>query len=109
MLDKLIDNAVEFSTSATIRVRLHVENEQALLRVINDGPGLRNDISANLFESMVSMRDDQTGSHLGLGLYIARVIAEFHGGSLSIANREDASGVIVTFKVPLLRITAKLR
>ena len=109
MLDKLIDNAVEFSTSETIRIRLHVENEQALLRVINDGPGLRDDISAKLFESMVSMRDDKSGSHLGLGLYIARVIAEFHGGSLSIANREDASGVIVTFKVPLMRITAKLR
>lgn len=39
--------------------------------------------------------------HLGLGLYIARLIAEFHGGRIAAANRDDGSVVIVTLRFPL--------
>jgi len=39
--------------------------------------------------------------HLGLGLYIARLIAEFHGGNVRADNRGDASGVVVTITLPV--------
>jgi two-component system sensor histidine kinase ChvG len=61
---------------------------------------------------MLSVResdDKHDGDHLGLGLYIARVITEFHGGTIHAANREDTRGVIVTVVIPLMRITSKLR
>lgn len=109
LLDKLVGNAVEFSTTTVLRIRLHVEGEMALLRVINDGPNLPETDMGQLFESMVSVRAEQSGSHLGLGLYIARVISDFHGATLSLGNREDSPGVIATLSIPLLRITAKLR
>jgi signal transduction histidine kinase len=55
-----------------------------------------------LFESMVSMRRETTKDpHLGLGLYIVRLIAEFHGGRASAANREDGSGVVIKLSFPL--------
>jgi len=57
-----------------------------------------------LFESMISARSERAGSepHLGLGLYIARLIAEFHGGSIAAANLPDGSGVSVRLTLPLV-------
>jgi signal transduction histidine kinase len=39
--------------------------------------------------------------HLGLGLYMVRLIAEFHGGVARAANREDGSGVVVKVQCPV--------
>lgn len=109
LLDKLIENAVEFSTGEIIKLRLHRESDEILLRVMNEGAELPVDESSEgLFASMVSVRETSKETHLGLGLYVARMIARFHGGDLSITNREDARGVMVTLRLPLLRLTAKL-
>jgi signal transduction histidine kinase len=53
---------------------------------------------------MVSVRSgsDAGEPHLGLGLYIVRLIAEFHGGSAEAANRPDGKGVIIFVTVPVL-------
>ena len=107
LLDKLVDNAVSFSKNGEVRVRLHIENDMAMLRVMNEGLNLPRDIG--LFESMVSVRKDKGDSHLGLGLYIAKVIAEFHGGTIELDNRSDTQGVIATLGLPLLRLTSRLR
>jgi signal transduction histidine kinase len=45
---------------------------------------------------MVSSAKDAREAHLGLGLYVVRVIAEFHGGTVKAENRPDHSGVVVT-------------
>ncbi len=114
MLDKLVDNAVEFSEDAEVILRLHIEGSWAVLRVINAGPGLPQ-AREDLMESMVSVRtsvaaeNPQAQSHLGLGLYIASTVADFHGGTLSLADREEAPGVTATVRLPLLRITSRLR
>jgi K+-sensing histidine kinase KdpD len=46
---------------------------------------------------MVSVRQqkDAQQSHLGLGLYIARIIADYHKGDITIANNDDKDGVCV--------------
>lgn len=108
MLDKLVDNAVEFAEDGEVTLRLHIDAGCAVLRVINSGPGLPED-RQDLMESMVSVRGASTSDHLGLGLYIAGVIADFHGGSLELANREEAPGVTATVRLPLLRLTSRLR
>ena len=48
-------------------------------------------------------RGRQDEPHLGLGLYLVRLIAEFHGGGASAENRTDQSGVIVTLRLPAER------
>ena len=104
MLDKLVANAVEFSAPGAI-VRIWVERDAsaAVLRVDNEGPPLPAGMEARLFDSMVSVRKGEAGSvpHLGLGLYIVRLIAAFHGGSARAANRADGRGVVVTVTLPL--------
>ncbi|HYD57450.1 MAG TPA: ATP-binding protein, partial [Burkholderiales bacterium] len=94
MLDKLAANAVDFATQDPIQVRLFVKGGEAILAVSNTGPRLPEAMHGKLFESMVSVRrnDGRNEPHLGLGLYIVRLVAEFHGGSAEALDREDGSG-----------------
>ncbi|MDB6088062.1 MAG: Histidine kinase [Gammaproteobacteria bacterium] len=95
MLDKLIDNAVDFSPpAATLTIRLDLEPHAAVLEVDNPGPPLAPETQARLFESLWQSRggDSDGRPHFGLGLYIVRLIAEFHGGSASAANLPGAAG-----------------
>ena len=96
MLDKLIGNAVDFSyPDKTICIKLITNSNKIIIQVINYGPHLSQDMTDELFNSMVSLRDKRTdaGPHLGLGLFIARLIAEFHGGVISADNLIDTEGV----------------
>jgi len=103
MLDKLVANAIEFATGdAPVVVSVERGDDQVRISVDNEGPALPDAMSAQLFDSMVSMRSDQGGEpHLGLGLYIVRLIAEFHGGRVAARNRDDGRGVVVTVTLPL--------
>jgi two-component system sensor histidine kinase ChvG len=104
MLDKLVANAADFAAPGTpIVVRLARASGEARLLVGNDGPLLPEGMSDRLFDSMVSVRRGATGAvpHLGLGLYIVRLIAEFHGGGARAENRNDGGGVVVTVTLPL--------
>lgn len=98
MLDKVINNAVEFKRSGSrINVRLFNKDSAVALSVTNSGPLLPENMHNQLLNSMISVRKSTTAeqSHLGLGLYVANIIAEYHGGKLSIDNLPDHSGVIV--------------
>jgi signal transduction histidine kinase len=99
LLDKLVANAADFALpEAPIRIVLELGVERALLRVINQGPPLPGEARERLFESMVSVRPapGQGEPHLGLGLYIARLIAEFHGGWIKAENLPAGDGVTIT-------------
>lgn len=103
MLDKLVANAMDFGRpEAPIVVRLAKSGLETTLAVANEGPPLPEEMRSRLFESMVSVRPARTGGapHLGLGLYIVRLIAEFHGGRASASNREDVDGVLVKVSFP---------
>ena len=96
MLDKLVENAVDFAVPGTpVRVQLASDRDQLLLRVENEGQRLPDAIRESLFDSMQSLRSAPSGGvpHLGLGLYIARLVAEFHGGALRAENLASGRGV----------------
>ena len=104
MLDKLIANAVDFHLpDSTIDIALATTNAEASITLSNEGPLLPEAMAAQLFQSMVSVRPHKTDGepHLGFGLYIARLIAEFHRGTVSAANRKDGAGVVFTVTLPL--------
>jgi dedicated sortase system histidine kinase len=96
MLDKLAANAADFATAGTpISVSLQRVGFEAVVQFSNSGPPLPPDIADRLFDSMVSARKEASGDnpHLGLGLYIVRLIAEFHGGRATARNWKDGKGV----------------
>lgn len=105
LLDKLVTNAVEFSQDGdTITIAAQRQGKQLVLTISNPGPLLPEGMASQLMQSMVSVRTQTASSdtpHLGLGLYIANMIASYHKGSLSIANQHAPAGVCVTLRLPL--------
>ncbi|QYZ67127.1 MAG: hypothetical protein OI74_07550 [Gammaproteobacteria bacterium (ex Lamellibrachia satsuma)] len=98
-LDKLVSNAVDFHLSGT-PLTLSVTQEtgdSVRLSVINQGPPLPETMQRHLFDSMVSVRPHTSDlTHLGLGLYLVRLIGEFHQGCASAENLKSGDGVSVS-------------
>lgn len=105
-LDKLVDNARSFTPDdGWIRITLSARNDGAEIAVANSGPLLPPTMQDRLFDSLVSVRSSTAlkpsepihgradAPHLGLGLYVVRLIAEAHRGDASARNLDDGSGV----------------
>ena len=104
LLDKLVENAVDFSPlGEPIRVSLEETGGEVLLAVANKGPPLPEAMRGRLFDSMISVRETRATAtpHLGIGLYVARLIAEFHGGSIAAADLPAGDGVALVVRLPL--------
>ncbi|MCB1844377.1 MAG: hypothetical protein KDI09_15560 [Halioglobus sp.] len=99
MLDKLVDNAVDFSSdNARIHTALHADEKTLRMDISNPGPPLPEKMRGQLFDSMISLRTGGGSQHLGLGLFIARVIAEGHGGHITADNTEDGVCFTITLQ-----------
>jgi signal transduction histidine kinase len=96
MLDKLVDNAVDFSPpGSTITIGVRLEPGAAVVEVENPGPKLPSQSQGKLFESLWQSRagsDDDERPHFGLGLYIVKLIADFHAGHADASDLPDGSG-----------------
>lgn len=107
MLDKILDNAVEFAHANTqITVVL---SKDEVLSVQNIGDGIPKGMTDALFDTMVSVRaesDIDTGLHLGLGLHIAKMIAEFH--ALKIRIQESFQGHVSDEKVKCVVVSLSI-
>ncbi|NQZ83335.1 MAG: proteobacterial dedicated sortase system histidine kinase [Colwellia sp.] len=103
LLDKVIANAVEFSEDNNINIVLEATQHELILHVSNNGALLPEQMKERLFDSMVSMRsaDKQSQPHLGLGLYIARLIVEFHQGKITANDHHNPKGVTISIQVPM--------
>ena len=91
-LENLLDNAAGFSPpDAAVEIELAAEGDEAVLRVLDRGPGVpeahRDRIFARFFSTRGGARDDAGRPHTGLGLPIARAIALSEGGRLEVHDR----------------------
>ena len=95
MLDKLVDNATGFAPlHSPIQLSLTPLKAGVRVTVSNFGPLLPENMQQQLFDSMVSIREEKSDTpHLGLGLYIVKLIAQHHNGSLSAGNKALSDGV----------------
>jgi two-component system, OmpR family, sensor histidine kinase ChvG len=102
LLDKLVDNAVSFSPQGSrIDVTLTAAGDELVLAVANRGPPLPAKMRGRLFDSLVSIREQRDGRpHLGLGLHIVALIADFHGGRCEADDLPDGSGVVFRVAIP---------
>ena len=96
----LVDNAVRHGTRTV--VRLAATPQAAAIDVEDDGPGIPDASKAAMLEAFVRgeaarTMDDRAG--FGLGLSIARAVAEAHGGRLSLHDRAP-HGLIARITLP---------
>lgn len=93
VIDNLLDNAVSFSPAGgLVQVTATVVDDEVLLSVEDEGPGVPPEERETVFRRFHSVRPENEafGKHSGLGLAIARSIVEGHQGRIGIADREDA-------------------
>ena len=102
-LDKLVDNAVTLSGDADrIVLALSATGGEARIAVRNTGTRLPKELQDRLFDSLVSLREKRgTAPHLGLGLYIVRLVAEAHEGRVAARNLPGDAGVEFELRIPL--------
>lgn len=104
-LRNIIGNALRYGKHA--RIDLVREGSHAIIRVTDRGPGIPEDQIAVMLEPFRrgdTSRSRETGG-AGLGLTLARAIAEQHGGTLTLANRRgdegEGEGLLVELRLPL--------
>lgn len=101
MCDKLIENAADFTGErGSIELVLTRELQELCLQVINTGPPLPDALQGRLFDSLTSGRDGE-GHHLGLGLYVVRLIVDFHKGRVQAFNHPDGRKVVFEIRLPV--------
>ena len=98
----LVDNALRYAGGA--RVTLSREGGEAVIAVEDRGPGIPEERLGDVLEPFVrgeASRSADTGG-AGLGLSIARTVAQAHGGTLTLSNREGG-GLRAALRLPLAR------
>ena len=104
LIQNLVDNAVSFSPAGgTITVQIARNGKRIVSTVCDQGPGIPAEAREAVFERFHSLRPEgeDFGGHSGLGLAIARAIAEGHDGSLTAQDRPDgAEGACLVLDLP---------
>jgi signal transduction histidine kinase len=98
-LRNLVTNALRYAGTAHVSVLR--ENGMAVLRVEDEGPGIPEDRIHEMLEPFTrgeASRNRETGGS-GLGLTLARAVAEQHGGTLTLANRPEG-GLRAEIRIP---------
>lgn len=95
LTDKLVENAIDFCTESDhINITLAHLSDSVKLSVKNTGPHIPEHQLKTIFDSLYSAREHKSKSaHLGIGLYIAKLIAEFHQAHIVANNLENPKAV----------------
>lgn len=104
LLTNLANNAAQYGAPGKpIAIDLVGEEQRVLLKVRNQGAVIPKEVLPTLFTSLVQLPEEvgneRPHSSLGLGLFIARQIAEAHGGTIEVVSDEE-NGTVFTVDVP---------
>ncbi len=101
----LVSNALKYTPpGGSIKVHVTRKASTAVLRVEDDGLGIRMDLLPRVFDLFVQGQPppDRTQSGLGIGLTLVKRIAELHGGSVEAQSDGLGTGTAVTVKFPVI-------
>jgi len=103
MLINLVENAIKFSEmDDKVLVKVESLNGNAILNVIDQGCGIPNEDYSKIFEKyyQVNHSPNKNTFGMGLGLYIATLIVEAHGGTITVESKLN-TGSKFTITVPV--------
>jgi signal transduction histidine kinase len=103
VIQNLIDNAIKYTPSGFVKVVLRTDTVHAFIVVSDSGLGIPASLLPVLFEEFI--RDERVKKEIrgtGLGLYIARNIAQAHGGTLVAESPGEGKGSTFTVTIPLV-------
>ncbi|MFT8348669.1 ATP-binding protein [Clostridium saccharoperbutylacetonicum] len=100
VLLNLLDNAIKFTPKdSLIEIKVYEENNNIMFEVIDNGPGIAEDILPHIFDRFFTdgykISDSRRG--VGLGLAICKSIVEAHGGGICAYNE---NGAVFKFNIP---------
>ncbi len=99
VITNLLSNAAKYGAHSPVEVSVWSEPRCAVMEVVDEGPGIPPDHLSRIFERFERAHSVRQFGGLGLGLYLARQIAEAHGGSISARNWAGR-GACLTVRVP---------
>ena len=103
VIQNLVDNAVKYSSSGgRVRVSATADDGGVFIDVADQGPGIPLEDQQLIFEKFGRSRGGAAKPGTGLGLFIARSIAEAHGGKLGVRSA-PGQGATFTLELPLTR------
>ena len=109
LVGNLLENAVRHTPErTTVELTARPDGDEALLEVVDDGPGIPEEMEDQVFDRFVrgdGPADTAGGGGSGLGLAIVRAVAESHGGSVS-AGKSTYGGARFSVRLPLQQMTA---
>ncbi len=100
VLLNLLDNAIKFTPKdSLIEIKVYEENNNIMFEVVDNGPGIAEDILPHIFDRFFTdgykISDSRRG--VGLGLAICKSIVEAHGGEICAYNE---NGAVFKFNIP---------
>ena len=100
----VLDNAVKYSPDdSTVRIRAQKTDHELVIQIEDTGSGIPNDALEHVFDRFYraeTSRNKLKRDGFGLGLSIAKLIADVHGGVISLSSQVD-HGTTVTIRLPL--------
>jgi two-component system, OmpR family, sensor kinase len=96
----LMDNAIKHTPPGVhVHAQLRRVGDDAILEVVDDGPGIPEEDRERIFERFVRGGGEVAGSS-GLGLAIVRAVAQSHGGEVTVTEGEDGHGARFVVRIP---------
>ncbi len=101
MVCNLLENSIQHgSSTAGVTLAARAINAEIVLEVHNEGDPIPQEFIQQVFDPLMSSRiNEQQSTNLGLGLYVAKAIAEAHAGSIAVDSSEE-HGTTFTVRLP---------
>ncbi len=98
----LVANAVKFTPSdGLIEVSLSHDRDSAIIKVADNGVGIDRPMLSRLFNLFTQAASGRSEGGLGVGLWLAKNLAELHGGTIEASSQGLGQGSVFVLRVPL--------
>lgn len=111
-INEILSNAVKYTPDGkNVFITAHKDNGHVIIEIRDDGIGIPQEMKEQVFDPYFSLENPIyytssklkfKGGGIGLGLTVARMIMEFHDGSLTVKSEGEGKGSTVTLTIPIL-------